>query len=430
MDIIQLVPFLAILACIAILPVQASHFWDNNRNKLYVSLGLAFPILASLIFSGKIVALEHVIFYDYIPFIILLMSLFVVTGGIFIEGDIEATPKTNTLFLAVGGILASLMVTTGAAMLLIRVLLHTNKERKRTVHTVLFFIFIVANSGGLLTPLGDPPLFVMYLRGVPFGWFLKLFPIWLFVNCSLLLLYYLLDRKQYSLEDKESLSRDHDNIRPITVQGRINFIYLLAIVACVAFVNTQSLPVLSEIPLGMFLREMLLLFICLLSWKTTPHLTRVSNSFSWHPIEEVAFLFIGIFITMIPCLEYLRLHAGTLGVQSVTQYYFLTGILSSILDNTPTAMTFFSLAQSMFQQTPLSAGVNSVVGINEIYVEAIATASVLWGAMTYIGNGPNFMVKSIAENNNIKMPGFFSYMKYSVMYLLPIYILVYFIFLR
>ncbi len=422
---LALIPFLLMLTSIAVFPLFWNHFWEKNINKLIIAIILSLPILIYLYLSDLSHHLLHTIVFDYIPFIILLGSLFTITGGIFLSGDIKAKPITNTTFLAIGGVLASIMGTTGAAMLLIRPVIQTNKERKFKVHTILFFIAIVANCGGLLTPLGDPPLFMMYLRGAPFTWFLKLFPEWLFTNFLLLIIYFLFDLYYHKKEPVAALVADKTYIKPIKIEGKLNFFWLIGVVLSVAFLNEQYLPFIKENHYYGFLREAVIIVMSILSLLFTPKLLRVSNNFTWEPIKEVAYLFLGIFITMVPCLLYLENNAASLGVNSIRQFYFYSGALSSFLDNTPTAVTFHSLALGL----GISTG-NIVANIPEEFLKAISVASVFFGAMTYIGNGPNFMVKAVAEENNIKMPDFFSYIfKFSIIILLPLYILVELLFL-
>lgn len=417
--IIALVPFILMLLAIAIFPLFWNHFWEKNKNKLIIAIGLSIPVVIYLLSAGLTEKLIETIVFDYIPFIILLGALFTITGGIFLSGDIEAKPAINTMFLAIGAVLASFVGTTGAAMLLIRPIIQTNKERIFKVHTILFFIGIVANCGGLLTPLGDPPLFMMYLRGAPFEWFLKLFPEWIFVNIFLLLLYFIVDLFYYKKEDPTAIRFDKMNIRPIKIQGKRNFIFLVMVILAVAFLNEQYLSIINSNHYFKFIRESVILLAAYLSIIFTPKLLRVSNNFTWMPIQEVAYLFLGIFVTMVPCLLYLELNAKSLGISSPTHFYYYTGLLSSFLDNTPTAVTFHSLASGL--------GVTSsrvVAGIPEEILKAICVGAVYFGSMTYIGNGPNFMVKTVAEENNIKMPDFFSYMlKFSLIILLPVFII-------
>jgi Na+/H+ antiporter NhaD/arsenite permease-like protein len=422
---ILLVPFALLLAAIAVMPLMLSHFWESNRNKLIIALVCSVPVLGFLIYNAMWGELKHALLFDYVPFLILLGALFVITGGINITGDIEAKPSINTAFMAVGAVLASLMGTTGAAMLLIRPLLETNAERQFKVHTVLFFIGVVANCGGLVTPLGDPPLFVLYLRGVPFEWFLNLLPVWLFANVILLATYFGVD--SYYYYQKESLSalkRDVEQIRPIKITGTINFVLLLGVVLSVAFLNEQYIPLFKQNEYAKFLREVVILVLLGISLWLTKKEVREANKFSWHPIEEVAYLFLGIFITMIPCLLFLEANAPSLGVTSAVQFYYATGTLSGVLDNTPTAVTFYSLALGLGQQDPVM-----IAGIPEKLLKAICIGAVFFGAMTYIGNAPNFMVKAVAEEQGLEMPSFVGYVaKFSLVVLLPLFVLVQLIF--
>ena len=319
------------------------------------------------------------------------------------------------------------MGTTGAAMLLIRPVLETNKQRKHTVHTVLFFIAIVANAGGLLTPLGDPPLFLLYLRGAPFTWFLKLAPEAFIIDIVLLATYYIMDRINYAKESVKDIARDVTEVKPLRLEGAVNFIWLLGIVASVAFINEQYIEVIKTgSPYWKFLREGAIVLMMVLSLITTKRKVREANRFTWDPILEVAFLFIGIFITMTPALIFLQEHASSMGLHSPLHFFFATGALSGFLDNAPTALAFHSVASGL----PEAAGVSYVAGIPEILLKAISMGAVLFGSMTYIGNGPNFMVKAIAEAEGIKMPSFFAYMyKFSLIILLPLFAIIGILFL-
>lgn len=414
------IPFVLMLASVAIFPIFFSKFWDKNRNKLLIAAILSVPVIVYLILNGNTEALGDTIFFDYVPFVILLGVLFVITGGIYIDGDIEAKPMVNATMMAIGAVLASFIGTTGATMLMIRPLIGTNIERKYKTHTILFFIAIVANCGGLMTPLGDPPLFVMYLRGAPFFWFFKMAGEWLFVNAVLLLIYFFVDKHYYKKEPETNIQRDKSNIVPLRIHGRKNFFWLLGVIFSVAFINKQFIPAMETNLFLKYLREIVLLFFAYLSLATTTRKHREANNFSWAPIIEVAFLFAGIFITMIPCIIYLKANAAHLGVSTPSQFYYAAGLLSSFLDNTPTAVTFHSLALGLGH----SIGGHCVAGIPETLLRAICLGAVMFGSMTYIGNGPNFMVKSIAEENDIKMPHFFKYMySFSLIVLLPIYII-------
>ncbi len=417
---ISMVPFILMLGTIAVFPLFWNHFWEKNKNKLIIALLLSLPAACYLLLNGLHERLYDTLVFDYIPFIILLGSLFTITGGIYLTGDIEAKPSINTLYLGIGAVLASFIGTTGAAMLLIRPVIQTNKEREYKVHTILFFIGIVANCGGLLTPLGDPPLFMMYLRGAPFAWFFSLLLEWLLTNGLLLLIYFIVDSYFHRKEPAAAIIKDITQIKPIKIEGKQNFYWLAGVVLAVAFLNEQYLGFIKTNHYYRFIREAAILLMAYLSIIFTPKLTRVSNSFTWEPIKEVAYLFLGIFITMVPCLLYLEQNAKALGVTLPNQFYYYTGMLSSFLDNTPTAVTFYSLA--------LGLGVESgiiVAGIPEEILKAICVGAVFFGSMTYIGNGPNFMVKAVAEENDIKMPHFFSYMyKFSLIVLLPIFLIV------
>ncbi len=416
------IPFILMLLSIAVFPLVAEKFWENNKNKLIVSIVLSIPVVIYLLIHNLSHEIIHTIFFDYIPFIILLGSLFIITGGIHIGGNLVAKPIVNTIFLGIGAVLASFMGTTGAAMLLIRPLINTNKERKHKQHIILFFIAIVANCGGLLTPLGDPPLFMMYLRGASFFWFFKLFPEWLLVNLALLIVFYFLDKYYYNKEAELSHHKDVEHKKEIIITGKINFIFLLGVIMGIAFLNKSYLPFIEENPWYSYIRELFLSLMAILSMKFTGKTVRRQNHFSWHPIEEVAYLFLGIFFTMIPCLIYLNANAKNLAINTPVIFYYLTGLLSSFLDNTPTAVTFYELAKGLVQSG------NLVAGISESYMKAISLGAVLFGSMTYIGNGPNFLVKTIAEHYHIIMPDFFAYIyKFSLIILLPIFILLSFL---
>lgn len=427
------IPFIAMLLAIAIMPLIAERWWEHNKNKLIISAALSIPVIIFMLANHLTEKLLETVIFDYLPFIILLTALFIVTGGIHLSGDIKATPGNNTLFLGIGFLLASVMGTTGAAMLLIRPLINTNQERKHVTHTILFFIAIVANCGGLLTPLGDPPLFMLYLRGVEFTWFLHLFPEWLFCGTLLLLLYFFADNYYYKKENWEDLAEDYIRVEPIRISGKINFLFLGAIVATVAFINQSTIPQMGEENASFiikFLREIILIILSGLSIIFTKKEIRNLNKFSWTPIAEVACLFIGIFITMSPTLIWLSTNAQTFGISQPAQFLYASGSLSSFLDNTPTAVAFYDLARGLNAGTNLFPNQTLLAGVPEILLKAICIGSVFFGAITYIGNGPNFMVKSIAEENKIKMPGFFGYMfRFSLLVLLPIYLLVQLIFI-
>ena len=421
----MLIPFVLQLLCIAILPLtKLEEWWENNLHKLYVSLILGVPVGIWLCINGMSHELEHQMIYDYVPFILLLMALFVTTGGICIKGDLKATPLTNTIILAIGWVLASFMGTTGAAMLLIRLLIQTISQRKYKVHTILFFIAIVANCGGLLTPLGDPPLFLLFQKGAEFTWFFSLTPQWATTGLLLLLTYFCMDSYYYKKEPAEALAADEAEQRSIRVGGLINIFWLLCVICSTMFINSKYIPAMGEHDAPFYiklLREWAFIAIIILSMVTTKKSTRIANNFSWTPILEVACVFCGIFATMTPALMFLENMKEQ--IQQVLsqpwQYVYCTGILSAFLDNAPTAMVFNSMAPSTV-----------LPGLaDEIYLGAVSMGAVFFGALTYIGNGPNFMVKSIAEQSGIKMPSFFGYMiKFSLIICLPIYIITQLIF--
>lgn len=429
-EIWALIPFVLMLLSIAIMPLIAEKWWDNNNHKLVVSIILAIPAAAYLISNGMGDKLIHQILMDYFPFITLLGALFVVTGGIQILGNIVARPLHNTIILAIGYLLASLIGTTGAAMLLIHFILRVNTNREYKQHTVLFFIALVANCGGILSPLGDPPLFLLYLRGAEFTWFLNLLPEWLLVGALLLTFYYFLDHHIfYKKEPTEAIMAEvREQIR-ISFKGKFNIVLLAGIILSVLFITPSHIPQMESenAPIYIkFMREIVLLSIAGVSLMTTRKKVRKDNHFEWAPIIEVAYIFIGIFATMTPALIFLSQNAARLGISEPWQFYYCSGTLSAFLDNSPTAVAFHTVAQAL----PTAEGVTIVAGVNELLLKAIAMGSVFFGAMTYIGNGPNFMVKAIAEQEGVKMPDFFGYMiKFSLVVLLPIYIIVQIIFL-
>lgn len=425
-----LTPFAIMLLSIAVMPLIAGKWWENNLHKLYVALALSVPTGYYLIANGMGENLQHQILKDYLPFIILLGALFIVTGGIRINGDIQARPRNNTFIMAIGYLLASFIGTTGAAMLLIRPLLEFNKQREYKVHTVVVFIALVANCGGILTPLGDPPLFLLYLRGAEFSWFMNMLPEWLTVGAIILTGYYFVDKYiYYHKEHIANVMADFREKSPLYIKGRINIIYLICIILTVAYVNPSHLPQMGaeDAPLReSAMREIILIIIALFSILTTRRGLREANQFSWEPLIEVAVVFIGIFVTMTPALIYLNTHATSLGLQTPDQFFYGAGFLSAFLDNSPTAVAFHTVAQGI----PHATDAVMVAGVPQEILRAISLGAVFFGAMTYIGNGPNFMVKSIAEHNGVRMPSFFGYMfRFSLIIMLPVYIIVQLIFL-
>jgi Na+/H+ antiporter NhaD/arsenite permease-like protein len=365
--------------------------------------------------------IANAILQDFVPFIILLFSLYTISGGIRIEGDLPAHPLTNSLFIGVGAVLASLIGTTGAAMLLIRPLLETNRERKHVRHTVVFFIFVVCNCGGCLLPLGDPPLFLGYLQGVPFLWTLRLWKAWLLVNGALLVIYYLWDHFLcYPHEERRDVARDEARVHRLRFGGIWpNAVLLLAVVLAVALLDVSK-PVPGTVwhP-WLYLRECVLLTLVGLSLAIGPESVRHGNRFTYGAIIEVAALFLGIFICMQPALQILHVRGPQLGIDNAPKFFWTTGALSSVLDNAPTYLVFFETAKALPPGPDALAGVN----VSELLLAAISLGAVFMGANTYIGNGPNFMVKTIAEKSGVRMPSFFGYMAFSGAILIPLFIL-------
>jgi Na+/H+ antiporter NhaD/arsenite permease-like protein len=402
------IPFVTLLLAIAILPFAAPHLWESNVRKLIVSLALGLPVAVYYASHEPAVIGETVA--DYLSFMILLGSLFVISGGVVMDGDLEARPWVNVSFLGMGALLASFIGTTGASMLLIRPLLHTNAERRHVVHTIVFFIFVVSNIGGCLTPLGDPPLFLGYLEGVPFTWTFRLLPAWLFATVLLLAIYFVWDTILHAKEPPERLTLDAARVKPLRIAGAHNLVLLGAIVAATAF-------------LPAFWREAAMVALAGVSWTLTNRHLHRANHFTFGPILEVAVLFLGIFMTMMPALDILRARGGELGVTHPWHFFWATGTLSSFLDNAPTYLTFLALAQGQ-------RGVDEILGMSHEILAAISLGAVFMGANTYIGNGPNFMVRSIAESRGVKMPGFGGYMLYSGAVLIPVFVLITFVFFR
>jgi Na+/H+ antiporter NhaD/arsenite permease-like protein len=450
----MVLPFVLMLGVIAIFPLLhgVSHWWESNLHRFYIAAALAAITLGYYVWihkqpieahwpahhvalhseSGPSYALTWNVFanavlQEYVPFIVLLFSLYVISGGIRITGDLRAHSLTNAMFLLIGGVLASFIGTTGAAMLLIRPLLETNSERKYVVHTVVFFIFVVCNCGGCLLPLGDPPLFLGYLLGVPFLYTIALWKEWLFVNGLLIVIYYFWDRFWfYPHEEISDIVRDETQVRPLKLSGIWpNALLLLGIVLSVAFLDPgKAIPGTDWHP-WLYLREIVQLFLVALSLALGSQALREDNNFNYAAIIEVAALFFGIFITMQPALQILAIRGPSLGLTEPWHFYWASGGLSSVLDNAPTYVVFFTTAQSLTGKLGLH---HPVAGVSEPLLAAISLGSVFMGANTYIGNGPNFMVKAIAEKSGVKMPGFFGYMLYSGAILIPIFILTTFLF--
>ncbi len=429
-------PFVLLLLCIALLPLIVPHWWESNLKKGFISgiFGLPVAVYISMLDAHRLVETG----IEYGAFIVLLAALFIISGGIFLRGSLEGTPSVNTGVLAAGAILANVVGTTGASMLLIRPMLRANEERRHQVHIMVFFIFVVSNIGGLLTPLGDPPLFLGFLRGVPFEWTLRLFPHWLLMNAALLVIFFSWDQRLFNAERAASPGALHKEMQvkeKLGVEGKANFLLLLGVLA-VAFVVGrfgEEIGLQSEHArkgaqvIGMGLLAALYLV-------ATRKETRAANRFTFHPIVEVAVLFAGIFATMVPALAILEARGEQLGLKQPWHFFWATGSLSSVLDNAPTYLTFATTASGLLGTEAihlnqlLQATKGGITG--EMLLTAISVGAVSMGANTYIGNGPNFMVKAIAEESGIKMPSFFGYMKYSGGVLIPLFVVVTLVFFR
>jgi len=431
------IPFVGILLSIALLPLFAPKFWHHNFGKLSAFWALSFSVPFFFAYKSQAIhEILHIYIIDYIPFIILLWALFTISGGILLRGKIKGKPITNLAFLIIGTLLSSVIGTTGSAMLLIRPIIRANAHRKNKVHIIVFFIFLVANIGGSLSPLGDPPLFLGFLHNVSFFWTLSLFPHMALLSAILLTMFFFLDSYYLKKENIKDETEDNEPKEPITILGWHNAFFLMGVIAGVLFSGMVKLPEINilGIELGMqnLVRDGFLILMGILSLKTTKKLVREENGFTWFPIQEVAILFAGIFMTIIPALAILKEGgSGSLGfivnaVEKPWQYFWVTGSLSSFLDNAPTYLTFFNTALGKFYSGMSEAeAVPLLMNAKTIFLQAISTGAVFMGAMTYIGNAPNFMVKSIAEENNIQMPSFFGYMlKYSFIYLLPAFVIV------
>ncbi|MBA2963400.1 MULTISPECIES: sodium:proton antiporter [Ramlibacter] len=435
------IPFVGILLSIALMPLLVPRFWHHHYGKVAAAWALAFlvPLAASSGPAAAGAALVHALLAEYIPFVILLTALFTVAGGIHVRGNLHGSPGLNTTILAIGAVLASFMGTTGASMLLIRPLIRANDDRQHKAHVVVFFIFIVSNAGGSLTPLGDPPLFLGFLKGIDFFWTVgQIFPETLFLVGCLLGAFYLLDSWYYHRrEERQSFDPTPDTLA-IGFDGARNFWLLAVIVFLVLLSGTWRSDVAIEIagtPVGLpgLVRDVGLLLVTLVSLQITPRAVHLANQFSWAPMQEVAKLFAGIFLTIIPVIAMLR--AGLDGpfgpvIAAVTRpdgspdpamYFWASGVLSSFLDNAPTYLVFFNTA---------GGDPGALMTILAPTLAAISAGSVFMGANTYIGNAPNLMVKAIAEDRGVTMPGFFGYMAWSAAFLLPLFAIMTFIWFR
>jgi Na+/H+ antiporter NhaD/arsenite permease-like protein len=426
------IPFIGILLSIALFPLFAPHFWEHHFGKVSAFWGLAFLVPFAFMFGLDLTlySVLHTALLEYIPFIILLFALFTVAGGISLKGTLPGTPLANTALLAIGTAIASWMGTTGASMLLIRPILQANLWRSKVVHIVVFFIFLVSNIGGSLTPLGDPPLFLGFLKGVEFFWTTThLFGETLMVALPLLAVFFLLDSYYYRNEPEKPVVLA--GRRRLGVEGLVNVVLLGGIVGAVLMSGVWE-PGISftiyhnEIPLQNLARDVLLVVIALLSLRLTPKTAHESNAFNWGPMLEVGKLFASIFLTIVPVIAILRagqdgalrgivaLVTGPGGAPDNAMYFWLTGLLSSFLDNAPTYLVFFNLA---------GGDANRLMYELPLTLAAISAGAVFMGANTYIGNAPNFMVKAIAESRGVKMPSFFGYMAWSAVFLVPLFLL-------
>jgi len=433
-------PFAGILLSIALLPLFAPAFWHHHYGKVSLAWAAAFmlPFAAVYGFGVAGAALVHAALAEYLPFIVLLTALFTVAGGIHIRGNFHGSPGFNCGLLALGAVLASFMGTTGASMLLIRPLIRANDNRRYNAHVVVFFIFIVSNVGGSLTPLGDPPLFLGFLKGVEFFWTVKtIFPETLFLVAALLAIFYAVDRHFYVKEGVVRADPTPDT-RGFAIEGRANLLLLGVIVALVLMSGTWKPGIVLDVagtPVGLpqIVRDVALVAVTIVSFKLTPKLVHQRNEFDWAPMLEVAKLFAGIFLTIVPVLAMLKAGLGGAfapvaaavtapdGQPIPAMYFWATGLLSGFLDNAPTYLVFFNLAGGdpqvlMTRLAPVLA--------------AVSAGAVFMGALSYIGNAPNLMVKAIAEHQGVKMPSFFGYMAWSCTILLPLFVVMTFIWFR
>jgi Na+/H+ antiporter NhaD/arsenite permease-like protein len=440
------IPFAGILLSIAIFPLVAPRFWHHHFPKISAAWALIFAIPFLVFYKSEAVhEILHIYFLDYIPFIILLWGLYTIAGGIYVKGSMQGSPVVNTIIILIGTILASWVGTTGAAMIMIRPLLRANANRKHKVHIVVFFIFLVANIGGTLTPLGDPPLFLGFLHGVSFFWTLSLFPELLVTAIMLLIIFFVFDSYYYKKENQNEIKIE--NQEPIRIEGAFNFLFLLGVVVGVLFSGIAHLGEVNvfgiHVAIQSMIRDIWIIVMGLLSLKLTSQMIRKSNEFSWFPIQEVAYLFAGIFMTIIPALAILKagekgaMASLILAVENPNQFFWITGALSSFLDNAPTYLTFFNtalgklgLTEPIIREAFAAGTISTSLPKFESLLVGISLGAVFMGANTYIGNAPNFMVKSIAEESGISMPSFFGYMfKFSIPILIPVFFIIALIFL-
>jgi len=427
-------PFVGILLSIALFPLLAPHFWHRHYPQIALGWGLLLAIPFALAYQGPALhSMAHMAIVDYVPFIILIGTLFTIGGGIFVRGSLRGSPLVNATLMVIGTAMASIVGTTGAAMLLIRPLLRANRQRRHRAHTVIFFIFLVANIGGALTPLGDPPLFLGFLHGVPFSWTLGLWGPMLFVAACVLAIFLGVDIAAWRREAPEVRAPAGPAREPLRLEGWHNFLLLGGVLAAVVMSGVWHPGEVNLLGVHQgvqnLVRDAVLLALGAISWLSTPKAVRDENEYSWGPIKEVAILFAGIFATMIPTL--LMLAAGEHGalavvvraVKSPASFFWASGSLSSFLDNAPTYLTFLQTALGrLYPGLPEREAIARLIAEHPLFLQAVSTGAVFMGANTYIGNAPNFMIKSIAEEAGVRMPSFFGYMvRYSLPILIPIF---------
>ncbi|MFH0916313.1 MAG: sodium:proton antiporter [bacterium] len=424
-----LAPFGCILVVIAALPLLAEKWFHRNRNKALVVAILGVPTLIYLVarFGSLGLHVAATTAEEYVAFVILLLALYTISGGVYLTGNLVASPRHNLSFLLVGGVLASFIGTMGASMLLIRPLLRANSERTHTRHTAVFFIFVVCNLGGMLTPLGDPPLFMGFLRGVPFTWPLRLWPQWLLMLGLTLIAYMAIEVYQYRREPAEALRWDKADYVPMRLAGGINLLFFALVIITVLF--SGPLGRAGETLHFPFLREVALVALTILSVKVGPRGPRAANHFRWTPMVEVAVLFAGIFATMIPALALLQARGDAIGLSQPWQFFWASGGLSAFLDNAPTYLAFTATVQGQVGAATVGALTSTQVvpGLGLAPAEfliAISCGTVMMGALTYIGNAPNLTVRAIAEHSGLKMPSFLGFLGYSLALLTPMFVVV------
>ncbi|MBN2433279.1 MAG: sodium:proton antiporter [Acidobacteria bacterium] len=426
------IPFIGILMSIAVFPLINAHWWEHNFGKIsFLWIVIAYVLMYFSVPAGIhfLDAFGHDIFHvyleEYVSFIILLGSLFVISGGILIKGSLSGKPVSNLVILAIGSVIASFIGTTGAAMLLIRPLIKSIHWRQHKMHIIIFFIFLVCNIGGSLTPIGDPPLFLGFLKGIPFEWTFQLTPMWAFAVVVLLAVFFMMDN--YLMKKEPDVP--HTEKKGIQIQGAYNFLLLLGVIGSVLYSGIfDHGPIhlhYGKLMIQNLVRDGAMIALAVVSMLITPRPVRRENNFNFFPIKEVAYLFIGIFTTMIPALMLLNARGGELGIDTAAKFFWVTGVLSSFLDNAPTYITFLETALGMLK-LDIQQLLLDPVGVS--FLKGISVGAVFMGANTYIGNGPNFMVKAIAEQEKIKMPSFFGYMMWSGIILLPLFVLVHLIF--